>query len=133
MATQNDAKIKELLNQIEQKKTQMGTKPRASWRTNGVINEYNINTINSIGVCILLAAELLNQKKLRVEACEFLGVESVDHSGIDDALEDIKLRAQIIKWDEEKKKLSALESKLKNLRSEDAKTEDALADIMKDI
>ncbi len=44
---------------------------------------------------------------------------------------DLKVRVQMIQWDAEKKKLTAMENHLKALRSEDAKTEDALEDITK--
>ncbi|MCK9567433.1 hypothetical protein M0R72_00620 [Candidatus Pacearchaeota archaeon] len=134
MATQNDAKIKALLQTIETKKEQMGTKPRAVWRTNGVIEEKNINTISSIEVCISLAAGLLMRKGSYEKACEFLGLAvEVAGTDIDDALADLKLRVEILKWDIERKKLTALERQLKDFRSEDLKTEDALDAIMKDL
>jgi hypothetical protein len=134
MANQNDEKIKTLLASIEHKKTQMGTKPKPIWLTNGVIEERNINTITSIDVCIFLTAQLISKQESTQKACEFLGVAVQDHgTEIEDALQDLKLRVQIIQWDREKKKLTALETQLKNLRSEDAKTEDALEDILKNI
>ena len=138
MASANDAKIKTLLQTIEQKKAQMGTKPRAVWKTNGVIEEKNINTINGLDDCITLTAKLINRKEAHEKACEFLGVSAADFRGYsrlatDDALDDLKLRVKMIQWDSEKKKLTALENQLKNLRSEDLKTEDALADIVKDL
>jgi len=139
MATKNDEKIKELLQSIEQKKAQMGTKPRAVWTTNGVIEEKNINTINSVDVCVSLAAQLISKQDSQQKACEFLGVATKDYgrgtelAEIYDSLSDLKLRVQMIQWDAEKKKLTALETQLKNLRSEDLKTEDALASITKDL
>lgn len=134
MASANDAKIKALLDSIEQKKGQLGTKPRAVWRTNGVIEEKNINTITSIDVCVGLAASLIGKKDAVEKACEFLGVALNDSgNGVDDALVDLKLRVQMLQWDMEKKKLGVLEKQLKDLRSEDLKTEDAIADITKAI
>jgi len=134
MATQNDAKIKALLQTIETKKGQMGTKPRAVWRTNGVIEEKNINTISSIDVCVALAAKLLLMKDSIAKACEFLGVPVKDSgTETEDALSDLKLRVEMLQWDMEKKKLTALERQLKDLRSEDLKTEDALDSIVKDL
>jgi hypothetical protein len=136
MASTNDAKIKALLESIEQKKSQLGTKPRAVWRTNGVIEEKNINTITSIETCISLVSQLIGKKDSHKKACEFLQVyPGVAYFGteIDDALADLKLRVEMLLWDVEKKKLGALEKQLKDLRSEDAKTEDALAAITKDL
>lgn len=132
MASANDTKIKSLLEAIESKKKAMGTKPKATWETNGVINGRNINTINSVDVCVELASALMMTKGYYEQACDFLDVEVVESEavkGINDALTDVKLRAKIIQWDAEKKKLQAMEKKLKDLRSEDAKTEDALGDI----
>ncbi len=136
MSTQNDAKIKNLLKAIDDKKANMGTKPKASWETNGVINGRNINTMNSIDVCISLASELMLQKGMYDQACTFLDVDGNGSElvkGIDDALHDVKLRVQMIKWDNEKKKLTVMEKQLKDLRSEDLKTEDALASLEKEL
>jgi len=132
MANDNDKKIKDLLTAIETKRKALGSKPKAQWKTNGVLESTNINTINSLDKCVFLASRLLQERSVTKEACEFLGVPQQDSersSWINDALDDVKLRTQIIKWEAEKKKLQAMESKLKDLRSEDAKTADALADI----
>ena len=132
MANQNDDKIKALLQSIEDKKSKMGTKPRAVWQTNGVIGEKNLNTISSIDVCVELAAQLMGRRDSIAEACRYLGV-SRDVKDIEEALADLKLRVQIIQWDLEKKKLTVMESKLKELRSEDLRTADALDEISKDL
>jgi len=42
---------------------------------------------------------------------------------------DIKQRANVIRWDEESRKLRKLNEKLEKLKSEDARTAEALADI----
>jgi hypothetical protein len=52
---------------------------------------------------------------------------------IEDALADLKLRVEMLQWDLEKKKLTTLEKQLKDLRSEDLKTEDALESIVRDL
>lgn len=131
MANPNDAKIKTLLQSIEQKKLQMGEKPRAVWQTNGVIEEKNINTINSVDVCIELAAMLIGRRDSIAAACGYLGVSRSGWKDIEDALDDLKLRVKMIQWDIEKKKLTAMETKLKQLRSEDLRTADELDDITK--
>jgi len=134
MANENDVKIKTLLEAIEAKKIEMGSKPKSQWKTNGQIGEskVNINTINSIEKCIYLCAEVLQQKSCYSEACLALGVQEKESTAIDlinDTIHDLKLKVSIIQWDLEKKKLSSMEEKLKDLRSQDLKTEDALADI----
>lgn len=138
MATENDNKIKALLQAIETKRTQLGTKPKAVWKTNGVITisgiPTNINTVTSVDKCAKLAASILMDTKYIKEACKFLGLEEAsneDHMAYNDMLDDLKLRVQMIKWDEEKKNLTHMESKLKDLRSVDLKTEDDLAKISK--
>lgn len=140
MATENDNKIKTLLTAIETKREQLGVKPKAAWKTNGVVNvsgtPTNINTINSIDKCVKLASSILREQLSFKEACKLLEVhekESEDFLLYNDLLSDIKLKVQIIKWDEEKKKLSQMEDKLKDLRSVDLKTEDDLANIAKNL
>jgi len=68
---------------------------------------------------------------------EILGVPFIPVTWNGDSLEDwfhdLKLRASMITWDLEKKKLNTLETKLSDLRSEDAKTEDALTGIMQEL
>lgn len=136
----NDDKIKNLLTEIDKKKSEIGSKPKAAWKTNGIIkifdnsniNSYNINTVNSVTACVDLVSALLSQKTNYSEACKFLGVKELDSEKIfyiNDAMDDLKLRNQMILWDVEKKKLDAMEKKLKDLRSVDAKTEDAINDI----
>ena len=133
----NDDKIKKLLSEIEAKRKALGSKPRAIWKTNGVLLGTNINTINSTAKCIELAAQFVWDKYRYIEACKFLELPAQNSeekiSFLNDALDDIKLRCQMVLWDIEKKKLEAMENRLKDLRSEDAKTEDALADIEKSL
>jgi hypothetical protein len=138
--SKNDDKIKALLIDIDKKKKEMGEKPRASWKTNGILrvsgDEANINTVNSTDRLVELTAKLLSEKANYSEACQFLGLQEKTSSKvslINDTLEDVKLRTQMVLWDIEKKKLDVMERKLKDLRSEDAKTEDALADIAKEL
>jgi hypothetical protein len=133
MANKNDEQIRRLLQSIEEKKIQIGTKPKASWLTNGVIEERNINTITTVSDCIAIVSKLIGKKEACINACKFLEVlDDFDYiEGINNSLSDLKLRTQMIKWDIEKKKLNALETQLKNLRSADAKTEDELENIIK--
>jgi len=94
----------------------------------------NINTITSIEVCVDVVSQYIGKKDARDKACEYLGVEASDcGSDIDDVLSDMKLRVQMLQWDMEKKKLGVMEQQLKDLRSEDLKTSDALDDIVKNL
>jgi len=136
MQNKNDTKIKKILEAVTAKKKDLGTKPSGALKTNGLLtinsNRVNINTVNSIEKVVELAAELLSYKSSYEEACELMGIpkkENPKASNIQNSLDDLKLRASIIKYDAEKKKLAGLEKQLKDLRSEDGKTSDELADI----
>lgn len=132
--TQNDEQIKNLLSIIENKKSVIGEKPTGVRKSNGILNigngHQNINTIGSVEACVIAVARVLQEQGCMKEASKFLGVEFNDPSS-DAYLEDLKLRASIIKWDLEKKKLDILEKQLKDLRSEHLVTADALSDITK--
>lgn len=132
MGTAHDKKVKDLLAAVEKKRADLGTKPKAIWKTNGVVEGININTLNTTEKCVVLAAKLLSEQGVTKQACEFLGVKETDSQRAEylkDALDDLKLRVSIVQWDAEKKKLTAMEKKLKDLRSEDLKTEDELASL----
>jgi hypothetical protein len=135
----NDTKIKTLLQTIENKNKEIGERPKAHWETNGVLpvaNGININTINSVDRCIEIAAQLIMQKGSYEQACIFLGIKDTNSLGINllnEYLNDLKLKVKIIQWDTEKKKIQAFEKKLKDLRSEDLKTEEILSDIASDL
>ena len=129
----NDKKVKELLVQIEEKKNSLGARPRASWKTNGLLKygdeAVNINTVMTTEKCVEAVTHLLKEQYFKKNASDYLGVAFVAGDA-DDYLQDFKLRAEMLKWDKENAKLKVLEAKLKELRSEDAKTADALSDIM---
>jgi len=139
----NDLKIKDLLKVIETKEDALGIKPRASWKTNGIFicpngNSTNVNTIGTIEKCLDVVAIILREHSFKIEAAEQLGVSCDSIAAyrgfsFEDWVHDFKLRASMITWDMEKKKLNILDKKLKDLRSEDAKTEDAISSIMKDL
>ncbi len=127
----NDEQIQALLKVVEEKKKSLGIKPRGNWN-NGVIDGQNINTA-TLERCVELAAKLISEKASVTDACVFLGVDpdlNKRTSAIDDALEDLKLRVAHLNYDIEKKKLAVLEKQLKDLRSEDMKTSDAISDII---
>lgn len=138
--SKNDDKIKELLTKISDKKEKLGTKPKANWKTNGLLDidstRININVINSLDKCIEIASKIIHEINLYRAACAALEIPSWESRDgdkrltyIKDALDDIKLRTKIIVWENDKKKLVAMEKQVKDLRSADAKTADALSEI----
>jgi len=131
--SKNDDQISSLLKSVETKRAALGTKPRAAWKTNGLLkfedgSHVNINTVNTIEKCVEAIAFLLKEQSFVKQASELLGV-AYSNPTFDDYIADFKLRAQMIQWDGEKRKLEVLEGKLKDLRSEDAKTADALSSL----
>ena len=141
--SKNDEKIREMIKLIETKKMSLGDRPRVAYKTN-LLFKYgadskavNLNTVNKIEECIRLVALLVTDRNSVKEASSLLAVpfEDIKYCGytFEDWVHDFKLKSAALSWEEEKRKLDILESKLKDLRSEDAKTEDALSDIMKDI
>ncbi len=136
--SKNDDKIKQLLGVIETKRVTLGTKPRMSLKTNGLLKlegkSVNINTVNSLVDCIRTVADIINVRDSYTKAAEVLEVDIIEipkYNGFsfEEWIEDFKLKVKIIQWMIEDKKIKALESNLKNLRSEDLKTADALEDI----
>lgn len=128
----NDEKIKNLLAVIESKRSQLGPKPRISLRTNGLIKtateSVNINTIRSLEVCVELAGKILLEKKCQEEAAKFFGFDPdlLDKSN-DNLLLDLKDRAELLIWESKNRLIIEKEKRLKDLRSEEAKTDDALS------
>ena len=132
--SKHDEKVKALLKTVETKRKELGNKPKASWKTNGLVEGTNINTLNTIDKCIVLAAKLVMEQSATKQVCELFDIDitgSDRASYLSDALDDLKLRVKIVNWEADKKKLQKLEDQLKDLRSEDAKTEDALDNISK--
>lgn len=133
----NDTRIKALLKQIEEKKNTLGSRPKAKWETNCSLDmdgsRVNLNTVTTVNRCIDIMGFLLGKKGNREDAAILLKVRPDSFMwgpySFDEWLHDIELRCAMIMWDEENKKLKKLEAQLKDLRSEDAKTADALSDI----
>lgn len=132
----NDTQIRTLLGTIETKRTALGAKPKTVLVSNGMIKDVpgyttvNLNTLNDMDKVVGVTAEMLRRKTAKKKALEYLQLPLEADPEIEAYLTDLKQRASIINWMAEDKKLKAMEKKLKDLRSEDAKTEDALAAIV---
>jgi hypothetical protein len=134
----HDDKIKQLLSKIDSEKKSLGSKPKVSWNTNCIFRfddnkHFNLNTISDPGYLVRALGFLLEKAGTQKEAAKRLGVENYvfDWKGysLQDWEEDFKLKADIIAYNGKQKKLQALQKKLKDLRSEEAKTGDALSEI----
>lgn len=137
MAIKNDERILSLREQIEAKKKALGKQPRFSPITTCIIdyngeriNLHTMNTVRDIDqflVCL----------NMWVMSAENLGVNPADimMSGfsIVDWMDDLRSKREVVVYQEEAKKLNALNKQLEKLLSEDKKTEleiDAIAELL---
>jgi hypothetical protein len=136
----NDTRIKELLQKVDQQRKALGEKPKAAWRTNGIFKyregqHININTVSDKLILVDALASLLETDASRKTAADVLGVSFKEslYNGytVSEYVEDFKLRCSILDWEIKKKLLLQTEDKLNSLVSEEAKTEMALDDISK--
>ena len=132
----NDAAIKKFRATVESKRTALGTKPKAAYTTNALLDtgdgKVNLNTLTTVDQCVAIVGTILTAVDLAKRANEVLGTDVQPKFGdftADQWVGDVKLRVSIIQWEAEKKKLNAMDKKLEALRSEDAKTADAIEDI----
>ena len=138
----NDLRIKEMLAKVEAQRKDLGEKPKVSWKTNGIFKyddrKYlNINVATETDLIESLAF-LYKCDSYRNAAILELGINSSElqefhFNGypIKDYVEDFKTRISVMKWEKKKNLLSITEKRLKDLVSEEAKTEMELDDINK--
>lgn len=134
----HDDKIKTLLLKVEDQKNGLGTKPRASWNTNGIFKYrdgtfFNLNTVRDFQPLVEALASLLEKEIVHQEAATRLGVNVKpfvwDGFSILDWEADFKKRLEIINWEDKKTKLDETKKKLNSLVSDEAKTEMELENI----
>ena len=131
----NDKTIEDYRKKIEDRRSKLGTKPKISYESNGVLilnnTTTNINTLNTPD-CRRILAEVLLLKFGEKLVSDELGT-SVPNYLFDDYIKDIKQRILVNSWQEEKKKLIVMDRKLTELLSDKAKTENAIKDITKEL
>lgn len=136
----NDAKIKALLQKVEDQKKDLGSKPRPSYKTNCLFkykngNHLNLNTVTDLNVLVIAMGEIIKESECYMKAAERLGLDFVpiDWCGysIEDWEEDFKARISIINYDQKLKLFKKTQDKLNGLVSEEARTEMELEDIEK--
>lgn len=132
----NDARISQYREAIEIKRSQLGEKPKLAYTTNALLEldgtKINLNTLNSEEQCVGIVARLLALDDQMVNANKLLGTSVTLKFGdyrVGQWVGDIKLRVQLLKWEQQKKKLTEMDNQLKTLLSDDAKTADAIASI----
>lgn len=136
----NDEMIKTLLAKVETQKKDLGDKPRASWRTNGIFKydqttHFNLNTVSDSQPLVEALAFMLTKITMLVEACKRLGVSSPEFKWngytYDEYVEDFKTRLSIIAWEHKKRLLDDTKNSLSALVSEEARTEMELEKLSK--
>jgi hypothetical protein len=124
-------------------KEALGTKPKVTWKTNGIFkyddksNFFNINTVQSGAPLVEALAYMLNKERAVVDASNRLGVAvpNVDFGGyaVCEWEEDFKMRLSVLSWEAKKTQLDATQAKLSQLVSEEARTEMELENIAKSL
>lgn len=138
-AKANDAKIKKLMQTVEDKKKALGTKPRKVLDTNGVFkypsgDHFNINATNDTKKIVAALAFLLQWENTHRDAAGRLGLDDDEpyvHDGytVEAWGADFKHRVAVIEYERKKRELDALKRKLDGLISADGKTEMELESI----
>ena len=135
--SKHDEKVKTMLDVLEKKRKELGTRPSGVLVTNGLLkftdkDHININAITDIKVAANSLALILENKSAYENACKALGIESEYNYGgysIEDWITDLKLRVKIIQWNAKQAEFNAISKKLDGLISEDLRTEKELGDI----
>lgn len=136
--SKNDGKIKLMMAKVAEMKKNLGEKPRAVLKTNGLVEvdgkKMNINVMSADEI-VLVFGNLLSEEKAVSEAANKLGVSDytfkVSGFTLADWETDFKNRVANLEYQKRKAKLDATEAQLKSLMSEDARTEAALEEIEK--
>jgi hypothetical protein len=127
----NDEKILELKSQIIEKKKSVIKSKRFIPITNCSIEldgiRYNIQTLDKES-CISLLVKL-NSYKLSAKDLDLLEEYKISGFKIEEWIEDIKLKLDVLLQREEEKKLHSMEKKLEDLLSNEKKIEIEIADI----
>lgn len=139
----NDKQIEQYRQAVESKREELGTEPRPAFITNQLLqldphdtSKLNLNLLNDEAKCVDAVRLLMLQVQAHDAANEALGTNLkllIGGYSSDDWIADIKSRLTVIKWKAEKVKLDKMDKKLQALLSEDAKTKNAIADIVNEL
>ena len=132
----NDARIREYRDAVEIKREKLGCKPTLGYVTNALLeingDRVNLNTLYNETKCVELVGILLASDSFTKQANKALGTNIERKFGdysVAQWIKDIKSRLKLLAWEQDKKKLNAMNKKLEALMSDDAKTADAIASI----
>jgi len=127
----NDEKILQLKAQIKEKKSKLKGKKRFTPVTNCSLElegvRYNLNVSNKEQLINLMIR--LNMYRMSAIDLDLEDEYIVSGFSVDEWITDIRLKLEILKYEEEDRKLKVLESKLHNLLSLDKKVELEIGEI----
>lgn len=134
----NDQKIEQYRQAVEAKRSELGERPRPNYVTNQLLKldptdskKLNLNLISTPAHCVEVVRQLMIQSMAHDKANDALGTDikfEIDGYTIDDWISDIKSRLSVIQWNNKKVNLDAMDRKLAELLSEDAKKAKAIDD-----
>jgi hypothetical protein len=136
----NDLRIKELQQKVQEQEANLSEKQKYRYVTNSVLNldgtTYNLHVLN-LPSLLDLTAKLFNYEASFTKAKEYLELtdyaSNIDGYSIEEWLQDIKTRVELLKWQIKKDNLRSAKERLKQLLSEEAKVADTLDRIAKEI
>jgi len=127
----NDEKIMALKSQIQEKKKSLKTKKRFTPITNCNLEldgvRYNIQVPNKEILTTLLVK--LNMYRLSVVDLDLEDEYIISGYNVNEWITDVKLKLEILKYEEEDRKLKRLELQLENLLSNEKKVSLAIDEI----
>lgn len=133
----NDKVIAQYQAKVEAKRKSLGTQPKVQYVTNalfpGVQGKINLNTLTDVAQCVDLARFIILSQSAHILACEAMDVEEDLTFGSytsEEWIQDIRSRKDLLVWNIGKKELTAADKKLADLLSNEAKTANAISDIV---
>lgn len=139
----SDAAVLKLISEVEEKINALPGAVRPAYKTNclylGQVSQKpnNLHTINDTASLVLLAGDLMiaseYYNKAALLVCQDVPPLKIGGFSVEDWLHDFKLRADVIKLAEQKKRLATLRKKLDGVMSDDLKRELELEQIKKEL
>ncbi len=123
-----DSRVLQLRNLVKEKTEELGPRPEAKYKTNLKFDGKNILTM-TLETLVLTLSEAMGKSEKFNLAAQMVDVD-LDNP-YQDIIDDIVLRAQILKYNTKQSELQSLVQTLDDLRSEDLKRSDSLDNIEK--
>lgn len=123
-----DERVLHLRNLVKEKTEALGPKPEVKYQTNLKFEGKNILTM-TLETLVLTLSEAMGKSEKFNLAAQMVDVD-LDNP-YQDIIDDIVLRAQVLKYNEKQAELQSLVQTLDELRSEELKRSDSLDSIEK--